>query len=193
MAFTQVSSEGRGCAPPNGEIQETLILRQDEPVKHPVTANSADYKMTITRRHRDLLVAASTLTYLLVVLGGIVCVTNSSRGCPDWPACYGRLVPPMRLDSILEYAHRVLAALTSLCIVASAAVGWRKARSIRWVSWPPVIAIAFLLAVIVFGALVVLRGLEPGLAALDLGSALMVLTLMLAATVMALTPAIPAT
>ena len=141
--------------------------------------------MFITRQHRTLLLAASVFTYLLVTLGGIVCVTNSSRGCPDWPGCYGQLVPPMRLDSILEYSHRVLAALTSLAILASAILGWRKARSIRWVSWPPVIAIAFLLAVIVFGAMVVLRGLEPALAALDLGSALIVLALMLSATTVA--------
>jgi cytochrome c oxidase assembly protein subunit 15 len=91
----------------------------------------------------------------------------------------------MRLDSILEYAHRLLAGLASILIIASAIVGWRQARSVRWVSLPPLIAVAFLLAVIVFGAMVVLRGLEPGLAALDLGSALMVLALMLAATVMA--------
>jgi cytochrome c oxidase assembly protein subunit 15 len=124
-----------------------------------------------------------------------VCVTDSSTGCPDWPACYGQLVPPLRLDSILEYAHRVLAGLVSLSIVASAIVGWRKARSIHWVSWPPIIAIVFLVAVVIFGAMVVLRGLEPGLAALDLGSALIVLALMLAATMMAFAfhknPALP--
>jgi cytochrome c oxidase assembly protein subunit 15 len=125
------------------------------------------------------------MTWLLVVLGGVVCITGSSRGCPDWPACYGQLVPPLRLDSMLEYTHRVLALLTSLLIVASAIVGWRNARSIRWVAWPPVIAIAFLVAVVVFGAMVVLRGLEPGLAVLDLGSALLVLALVLAATVVA--------
>jgi cytochrome c oxidase assembly protein subunit 15 len=102
----------------------------------------------------------------------------------------------MRLDSILEYAHRLLAGLASILIIASAIMGWRKARPIRWVSWPPLIAVAFLLAVIVFGAMVVLRGLGPGLAALDLGSALMVLALMLVATVMAFAyhrnPALPA-
>jgi cytochrome c oxidase assembly protein subunit 15 len=145
--------------------------------------DSATGKISVTRRHRDLLLATSALTYLLVVLGGIVCVTGSSRGCPDWPACNGQLIPPMRLDSILEYTHRVLAALTSLFIIASAVVGWRRSRSIRWVSWPPVIAVALLLIVVLLGAMVVLRGLSPGLAALDLGSALTVLALMLAATV----------
>lgn len=141
--------------------------------------------MFITRRHRDLLLAASVSTLLLVMLGGIVCVTGASKGCPDWPGCYGRALPPSRFDSILEYAHRVLAALTTLIIIASAIVGWIKARSIRWVSWPPLIAIVFLVDVIILGALVVLRGLERGLAALDLGSALIVLALMLTATVVA--------
>jgi cytochrome c oxidase assembly protein subunit 15 len=140
--------------------------------------------MTVTRRHRDLLLAASLLTYLLVTLGGIVCVTDASRGCPDWPACYGRIVPPPRLDSILEYTHRVLAGLASLAIVAAALVGWRS-RAGRWVRWPPAMAVVLVAVVIVLGALGVVRGLEPGLAALDLGSALLVLALMVAATVVA--------
>lgn len=181
----QMRAEGRARAPPKGEIQWWLVLRQNEPVDNRVTTNSTDGNNNIARGHRDLLLVASTLTFLLVVLGGIVCVTDSSKGCPDWPACYGQLVPPMRLDSILEYTHRVLAGLTSLLIVASAIVGWRKAPTIRWLSWPPTIAIVFLVAVVIFGALVVLRGLGPGLAALDLGSALIVLALMLVTTVMA--------
>jgi len=57
------------------------------------------------------------------------------------------------------------------------------------------VAIFFLLAVSAFGAMVVLRGLEPGLAALDLGSALAVLGLMTVATVVAFSrhrnPALP--
>ena len=150
-----------------------------------LTANVGDDRVSITCGHRVLLLATSLLTLTLVILGGVVCITDSSRGCPDWPACYGQLVPPMRIDSILEYTHRVTAALTSLLIVASAVVGWRRARSLRWVRWPPLVAIGFLLAVSAFGALVVLRGLSPGLAALDLGSALMVLALMVTATTVA--------
>ncbi len=139
----------------------------------------------MTNRHRNLFLAASLFTALLVTLGGVVCVTDASRGCPDWPACYGQLVPPPRFDSILEYTHRVVAALTSLLIVASAIVGWRGYRANRWLWQPLAMSIGFLLAVIVFGALVVLRGLEPGLAALDLGSALMVQALVTTAAVVA--------
>jgi heme A synthase len=79
----------------------------------------------------------------------------------------------------------VLAGIASLTIVAAALVGWRQARWVPWVRWPPIIAIAFLVAVIILGAMVVLRGLGPGLAALDLGSALAVLTLMITSTIVA--------
>jgi cytochrome c oxidase assembly protein subunit 15 len=152
-------------------------------------------KAAITDDHWYVLLTATVMTVLLIALGGIVCVTESSQGCPDWSWCYGRLIPPLRMDSIIEYTHRLTAALTFLLILATAVLGWRNARSVRWVSWPPAMAILFLLAVSVFGALVVLRGLSPGLAAVDLGSALMVQALLLAATVVAFTrrrdPALP--
>ena len=140
-------------------------------------SDAATEQAPVSNWHRSLLLTAAVLTYLLVTLGGIVCVTDASQGCPDWPGCYGQLVPPMRIDSILEYAHRVLAALASLSIVAAAVAGWRRTRAIRWLRWPPTIAVVLLLVVIVLGAMVVLRGLTPGLAALDLGSALLVLAL----------------
>jgi heme a synthase len=141
--------------------------------------------MLVTSRHRTLFLATSIVTTLLVILGGVVCVTDSSQGCPDWPACHGRLFPPPRLDSILEYTHRVAAGATSVLILTSAVIGVRRYRAIPWLSRPPVIAAGFLLAVVVLGAMVVLRGLEPGLAALDLGSALLVQALVIMAAVVA--------
>jgi cytochrome c oxidase assembly protein subunit 15 len=145
-------------------------------------ADSMTGGVQITRGHYTLLIVASALTCLLITLGGIVCVTGSAAGCPDWPGCYGRIVPPPQVNAIIEYLHRFTAALTSPAILAAAIVGWRRTRSIRLVSRPPVIAIPFLLAVIAFGALAVLRGLPRGLAAVDLGSALIVLALMVVAT-----------
>jgi heme A synthase len=101
----------------------------------------------------------------LLTMGGVVCVTQSGKTCPDWPGCFGRIIPPPQVNSIIEYTHRLIVALTSPFIFAATVVGWRKARSVRRVSRPPAVAILLLLAVIVFGALAVLRGLSPGLAA----------------------------
>ena len=148
-----------------------------------MTTDSTIGKTSITKRHCDLLLTATIMTYLLITMGGIVCVTNSGQGCPDWPGCYGKIIPPMRTDAIIEYVHRLTVVLTSPLIIAAAIVGWLRSRSIRWVSWPPVIAVVFLFAVIVFGAVAVLRGLSPGGAVVDLGLALMVLALMLTASV----------
>jgi protoheme IX farnesyltransferase len=135
--------------------------------------------------YRYLLLTASILTFLLIVMGGIVRVTESGLGCPDWPTCYGHLIPPPRLDSWIEYTHRMIAALTTPFILASAVVGWWKYRSIRWVSRPPMIALLFLAIEITLGAITVLTELPPEIVAIHLGVALTVLALMLTATVTA--------
>jgi cytochrome c oxidase assembly protein subunit 15 len=122
-----------------------------------MSADTTAGRVRITRWHFALLVTATVLTYLLITLGGIVCITGSARGCPDWPGCYGRIVPPPQVGAIIEFLHRFVAALTTPFILAVAIVGWWKARRVRWVSWPPVIAIPFVLAVIVFGALAARR------------------------------------
>lgn len=132
-------------------------------------------------RHRTL-VAATGMTALLIVLGGVVCVTESARGCPDWPRCYGQLVPPMRIDAIIEYSHRLIAGLTSPLILAAALIGGRNARAAWWIRRPPLVALPLLVAVVIFGAIAVLRGLPPWAAAIDVGSALTVLALLVAAS-----------
>ena len=137
----------------------------------------------IIGKYRYLLLGASILTFLLIVMGGIVRVTDSGLGCPDWPTCYGQLIPPARLDSWIEYLHRFIAALTTPFILSSAIVGWWKYRSIRWISRPPIFALGFLVIEITLGAITVLHELPPEIVAIHLGVALTVLAFMLIATV----------
>ncbi len=150
-----------------------------------MTGPLSSTKPIISRWHSNLLLASAVMTYLLIVMGGVVCVTGSGRGCPDWPGCYGSIIPPMQTASIIEYLHRLVAGLTFVLIIVSAIVSWRKSNAIRWVSWPTMLAVVLIVVVSAFGAAAVLRGLSPGAAAVDLGTALIVLGLISTATVVA--------
>lgn len=148
--------------------------------------NSADSHTAIAPWHQKLLVTTAVFTIFLIAMGGILCMTQSIRDCPDWPGCFGKVIPPAETGPILEYTHRVLAALSGLLILTSAVVGLIRARRSLWISLPPLVSIVLLVEVSYFGAQVVLRGLSPGWAAVDVGSALLVVALMVATSTAAL-------
>jgi cytochrome c oxidase assembly protein subunit 15 len=147
--------------------------------------NSTLTPQTISDTHYRILKITSALVFLLVVLGGIVCITDSSSACPDWPWCYGRLIPPLEVKAIIEYTHRFFTMVTGFFLIATLVMGWIKTPKIKPLKWLPVLTLLLTGAVSFFGARVVLSGLSPIQAAIDLGFALLVLAVMLATTVVA--------
>jgi len=136
----------------------------------------------VPKWHRTLFGWAAFMVYVLVLSGGIVCITDSSHGCPDWPICHGRWFPPNQVNSIIEYSHRALTPVTLPFLIAAAVVAGRRYRPERWIFIPTIGTIVCLAIVVVFGALVILKGLSRGWAAADLGTALMALALIVTAS-----------
>jgi heme a synthase len=58
------------------------------------------------------------VTYGLLVFGSTVRIHDAGLACPDWPMCYGQVVPAaMDFEIFLEWGHRALAGLVSLAFV----------------------------------------------------------------------------
>src|SRR5207248_1961358 len=137
---------------------------------------------------RALSVATAVATYALVVLGGVVRVSGSGLGCPDWPLCHGRLLPPLDLHAIIEYSHRTTASLTSALVVLTVAVAWLAWRKRRDLVIPATVAAGLLIVQVVLGAITVRLELPPMIVLAHLATAMALLGAVCVTAVSALMP-----
>ncbi len=115
--------------------------------------------------------------FLLVVIGGVVRVTGSGLGCPDWPLCYGKVLPPLEYTAVIEYTHRFVAStIVGPLVLATAIVALVAYRSDRWVWWPAAVTVPLLIVQGLLGGVTVLTHLPGGVVAVHLGTALALLS-----------------
>jgi heme A synthase len=132
---------------------------------------------------RKLVLATAIATFVLIIVGGVVRVSDSGLGCGPagsgfhgWPFCNGDVVPGMDLNTIVEYTHRVVAILVGFMILAIFIQAWRRHRELM------LPAAALLVLVIAQGALggaTVEENLEEVYVAAHLGLAMLLLGLLL--------------
>lgn len=143
------------------------------------------------------------LLYLLILAGAVVRATGSGMGCPDWPKCFGKFVPPTSEKELpenykelykkgdrqvadfnvthtwVEYINRLLGVLVGffiLVIFIISIIKFRHKKSI--ILW------SFLLFMLVsiqgiLGKHVVDTHLEPGIITLHMVLALIILAMLL--------------
>lgn len=147
--------------------------------------------------------AVFIFTFLVIIAGGVVRTTQSGMGCPDWPKCFGKWIPPTHVSELppdyekylrkqdidhtfnvyhtwIEYFNRLLGALLGLFAVIQFAMLLLKRndakKSFR-------LSAAFLALVILtglFGALVVKYNLAHASISVHLLFALVMIQVQLA-------------
>ncbi|PSB02674.1 COX15/CtaA family protein [Merismopedia glauca] len=110
-----------------------------------ITVNSPSW----VERIRSLVWKCAIATLLLMMVGSATRVMDAGLACPDWPLCYGQLVPhqQMNFQVFLEWFHRLDAALIGLSTLILTGVSWWQRRALpTWLPW----ASSFALLAIVF-------------------------------------------
>lgn len=136
---------------------------------------------------RRLAFLTALFAYLQIALGGVVRVSGSGLGCPDWPLCHGRPYPPADIHSIIEYSHRTVGSVTGLLVVLTVVLAWIVFARRRPIV--PIVATASLVAIAAEGALggiVVIQELQPWLVLVHLGLAMIILGCLLATAILSL-------
>ncbi len=119
---------------------------------------------------RKLVWFAVIYTFVVVVVGAYVRLSDAGLGCPDWPGCYGELTPHLAQDDIAkavedqggthgpvslgkawkEMFHRYIAGGLGLVILAIAVTAWLRRRELRQ---SPLLATSLLVLVMFQAAL----------------------------------------
>ncbi len=144
---------------------------------------------------RGLLFVVAGTTLFLIALGGATRVMNAGLSCPDWPLCYGEVIPQaqMNLRVFLEWFHRLVASSVGLLtlILAGTAL-WNYRALPRWVSGLSVLALVLVLVQGMLGGLTVTELLRFDIVTAHLGTAMLYLGTLLVLLV-GLSPASAAT
>jgi len=128
---------------------------------------------------RRLVLATGIATFVLIIVGGVVRVSDSGLGCGPagsgfhgWPFCNGDVVPGMDLNSVVEYTHRALAGVVSIMIVAIVVLAWKRHREYLV---PAVALLGLILAQAALGGATVEDNLEEAYVAAHLCLAMLLL------------------
>jgi heme A synthase len=139
------------------------------------------------RRFRRLADLTAIATFLLIIVGGIVRVSESGLGCgpggsgtEGWPLCNGEAVPFFHnTEVIVEFSHRILAAIVTGLI---ALLAWRAYKHLRELRWPLRLSLAaggLVLVQAALGGLTVEKNLAEELVAAHLALAMVLIGLLL--------------
>jgi len=145
-------------------------------------------------RFKEFAFASTAITYFLIFVGGLVRVSGAGLGCPDWPKCFGRWIPPTNVSQLppdidpnlfnftlawIEYINRLIGMCTGLLIAITAILAIKNFRKYPKILYPS-IAAALLVAFQGWqGGQVVASALEPFMITIHMLLAFLIVSIML--------------
>lgn len=163
-------------------MTESILPRQEN-----------DSSSSIQTWMRRLVWKIAIATLLLMAVGSATRVMNAGLACPDWPLCYGQLIPSqqMNLQVFLEWFHRLDAALIGLSTLALVVLSlWFRRSLPNWLPWAALGSLTLILFQGVLGGLTVTQLLRFDIVTAHLGTALIFFASLIAIA-LCLTPKSP--
>ena len=108
------------------------------------------------RAFRNYLVVLIFATVGLMALGAGVRTMRAGLSCPDWPLCFGKVIPDFHVGVWFEFVHRAYAGIVALLFLGAVIWAWRSREVPRLAKWASVVSGVFLTLQILMGALTVL-------------------------------------
>jgi heme a synthase len=142
---------------------------------------------------RNFAFISTVTSYLLIFTGGLVRVSGAGLGCPDWPRCFGRWLPPLNMSQLptdvdpntfnfalawIEYLNRLFGMLLGLLVVLTAILAIIHYRKVLRILLPTLLAALCVAFAGWQGGRVVMSHLEPLSVSFHLMVALAVVTLL---------------
>ncbi len=162
---------------PNSQIEDSQI---DSQTIHVDSRRLDSAEATFIRRWVWKMALA---TLALMAVGSATRVMNAGLACPDWPLCYGQLVPTaqMNLQVFLEWFHRLDASLIGLMAIGLVGLcAWYRRSLPTWLPWAAVSALFLIVVQGILGGLTVIELLRFDIVTAHLGTALLFFCVLLA-------------
>jgi cytochrome c oxidase assembly protein subunit 15 len=138
---------------------------------------------------------ASTLaTYFLIFVGGLVRVAGAGLGCPDWPKCFGRWIPPLSKSQLpagldpdtfnlvlawIEYINRLIGVVVGILILITVFLAVKNFRTVKKIWIPGVMTLLLVVVQGWHGSIVVSSQLQPLIVSVHLLMAIIIVSLLL--------------
>ena len=136
---------------------------------------------------------STILSYLLIFVGGLVRVSGSGLGCPDWPKCFGRWVPPTNIEQIpahidstafnivlawIEYGNRTLGVIVGISILLMSVIALIYFRKNNKILFSSLLSLFLVISNGGLGAIVVSSILNPFIVSLHMILALFLVSVL---------------